>query len=133
MIIKYKEIFKGIENFHIFGVCVVNEHLFAKKISEDFINRDAFIKSIFKLKNLKGINAMSISDITGIPRATVIRKLKRLVNKKSLKIDSKKLYRTTDNLTNKLTSEQRNNIIKLANFSSQVYNLSILHEEISKL
>ena len=30
-------------------------------------------------KDFSGINAMSISDITGIPRATVIRKLNKLV------------------------------------------------------
>jgi hypothetical protein len=32
----------------------------------------------------KGVNAMSISDITGIPRPTVVRKLKWLIDKKFL-------------------------------------------------
>ena len=38
---------------------------------------------------------MSISDITGIPRATVIRKLNKLLKEKFLKIDTKKHYSST--------------------------------------
>ena len=38
---------------------------------------------------------MSISDITGIPRATVIRKLNKLLKEKFLKIDDKKCYSST--------------------------------------
>ena len=39
---------------------------------------------------MQGVNAMSISDITGIPRATVVRKLKVLVKNNILSIDDKK-------------------------------------------
>lgn len=35
---------------------------------------------------------MSISEITGIPRPTVIRKLQILLKKQLIKIDDKKLY-----------------------------------------
>ena len=35
---------------------------------------------------------MSISDITGIPRATVIRKLNKLIRENFIKIDIKKQY-----------------------------------------
>ena len=38
---------------------------------------------------------MSISDITGIPRATVIRKLNKLIKENFLKIDIKKHYSST--------------------------------------
>ena len=44
---------------------------------------------------MKGINAMSISEITGIPRATVIRKLNKLIKENFLKIDTKKHYSST--------------------------------------
>ena len=40
---------------------------------------------------IRGINAMSISEITGIPRPTVIRKLKILVKKKYISYDKNKL------------------------------------------
>ena len=45
-----------------------------------------------------GINAMSISELTGIPRATVVRKLNSLLKKKFVSVDEKKLYtpRRTD-------------------------------------
>ena len=37
----------------------------------------------------RGVNAMSISEITGIPRPTVVRKLKYLIDKKYLHINEK--------------------------------------------
>lgn len=43
-------------------------------------------------KNKLGLNTMSISEITGIPRPTVIRKLQILLKKQLIKIDDKKLY-----------------------------------------
>ena len=39
----------------------------------------------------KGVNAMSISDITGIPRPTVVRKLKWLIDENFLIMNNKKL------------------------------------------
>jgi len=41
--------------------------------------------------DLRGVNAMSISEITNIPRPTVVRKLKFLIDKKVLYINDKKL------------------------------------------
>jgi hypothetical protein len=39
----------------------------------------------------KGVNAMSISDITGIPRPTVVRKIKWLIDENFLIMNNKKL------------------------------------------
>ena len=39
----------------------------------------------------RGMNAMSLSDITGIPRPTVVRKLKWLIDDDFLIINDKKL------------------------------------------
>ena len=39
----------------------------------------------------RGVNAMSLSDITGIPRPTVVRKLKNLKNQNMIQINDKKL------------------------------------------
>ena len=126
MLIGYKKIFKDIETFHIFGVCVVNEHIYARKISESHMNRDKFLKSIFTVNKVQGINAMSISDITSIPRATVIRKLKKLVNQKILTINDKKHYKLTGSFANKLKPLQKNVFVKLADFSTKVFNLVVL-------
>jgi len=126
MLISYKKIFEDIETFHIFGICVVNEHLHARKTSEDYMNRDEFLKRIFTANKAQGINAMSISDITSIPRATVIRKLKKLVNQKILIINDKKHYKLRGSFANKLKPLQKNVFVKLADFSTKVFNLVLL-------
>ena len=126
MMIRYKEVFGDIESFHIFGICVLNEHLHAKKVTEHDMHRDEFLNSFFSSENSQGINAMSISDITGIPRATVIRKLKNLVKQKKLRIDIKKHYKLTMSFAKILKPIQRNILVKLANFSAKVYNLELI-------
>jgi hypothetical protein len=78
---------------------------------------------------MQGINAMSISDITGIPRATVIRKLKNLVKLKNLTIDKKKHYRLSGNFTKTLMPLQKNVLITLAKFSAQIFNLHLLKKK----
>ena len=127
-LIEYKKIFLDLETFHIFGICVVNEHLHARKIAEDYMNRDEFLKSIFIENEMQGINAMSISDITKIPRATVIRKLKKLVNQKILTINDKKHYKLKGSFANKLKPVQKDTFIKLANFSTTIFNLVVLNK-----
>ena len=130
MLINYKKIFKDIESFHIFGICVVNEHLYARKIAENYMNRDEFLENIFTANEVQGINAMSISDITSIPRATVIRKLKKLINQKILTIDVKKHYKLTSSFANKLKPIQKNVFVKLADFSTKVFNLVVLNKKL---
>jgi len=129
MMIRYKEVFGDIESFHIFGICVLNEHLHAKKVTEHDMHRDEFLNSFFSSENSQGINAMSISDITGIPRATVIRKLKKLVKQKKLRIDIKKHYKLTMSFAKILKPIQRNILVKLANFSAKVYNLELIERK----
>jgi len=129
MMINYKKIFNDLETFHIFGTCIVNQHLYARKLSVDYMNRESFLKSIYTAPTMQGLNAMSISDITGIPRATVIRKLQKLVKKKNLTIDVKKQYRMTKNITKELKPIQQNVFIKLANFSAKIYNLAIVNKK----
>jgi predicted transcriptional regulator len=128
MLFTYKKIFKDLETFHIFAICVVNEHLHARKVSDDYMNRDQFLKSIFTINSAQGINAMSISDITNIPRATVTRKLKKLVKRKFLTINDKKHYKLKGIFADKLKPLQKKIFIKLANFSTNVINLVILNK-----
>ena len=72
----------------------------------------------------RGVNAMSISEITGIPRPTVVRKLKYLIDKKFLHINEKKLitFNAKDNsfiTTGKMIDQ---NILGLSNFIHRVFN-----------
>ena len=72
----------------------------------------------------RGVNAMSISEITGIPRPTVVRKLKYLIDKKFLNINEKKLitFNAKDSAfvtTGKMINQ---NMLSLSNFIYRVFN-----------
>ena len=129
MMLSYKKIFSDLETFHIFGTCVVNAHYSTMKFNKNIMHRDIFIESL--LSNNKkglGINAMSISDITNIPRATVIRKLQKLVKLKILTIDEKKHYRLSGFFAKTLKPTQSIVLEQLSNFSSKVFNQVIANE-----
>ena len=72
----------------------------------------------------KGMNAMSLSDITGIPRPTVVRKLKYLIDNNYLTINERKLlFINIQGTVLKRSSElQDSNIKSLSNFIYKVFN-----------
>ena len=74
--------------------------------------------------DLRGVNAMSISEITGIPRPTVVRKIKYLINKKFLHINEKKLitYNAIDSSFQKQSKMVDQNMLSLSNFIYRVFN-----------
>jgi len=121
----YKNFFEDIEAFHIWGLCVVNQHVFLKKKNKKE-ERIKFIKHLTAIGNIPGLNAMSISDISGIPRATVVRKLKKLLRKNYLSIDDKKHYRLTDVPMSEAKLVQDIVLERLAEFSTKIFNLTIL-------
>ena len=94
--------------------------------NKDFIpkkNMRSYHKAVMG-SDVRGVNAMSISEITGIPRPTVVRKLKYLIDKKYLHINEKKLisfnakdsaFITTKGMVNK-------NMLSLSNFIYKVFN-----------
>jgi DNA-binding Lrp family transcriptional regulator len=92
--------------------------------NKDF-DREIFFKEV-KKNNQVGINAFSISDITGIPRATVVRKLEFLIKNKFLNIDKKKLYSFSMNIKTKqfkiIKKLQDKNMISLSSFLYRVFN-----------
>ena len=78
----------------------------------------------------RGVNAMSISDITGIPRITVIRKLKKMIKRNILQINEKKLI--TVNILGeefvKIQVLQDENMASLSNFVNRVFNqIKVIH------
>jgi len=125
MLTAYKKYFNNIESFHIFGTCAVNQHINQQHQIENSMGRSEFIKSFYTNDKMSGLNALSISDITGIPRATVVRKLKELTEKKILSIDNKKHYRLTGNSVDQLVPLQKEVINKLSIFSTKIFNLVI--------
>ena len=95
--------------------------------NKDFIpsksSLNAYRKDIMG-SDLRGVNAMSISEITNIPRPTVVRKLKFLIEKKFLYINEKKLIslNVKDSAFNKFKNLQNKNLLSLSNFIIRLFN-----------
>ena len=118
---RWRKELKDLETLGIGMVVVINavkNKNFVKKK-----NMRAYHKDLMGSDN-RGVNAMSISEITGIPRPTVVRKLKYLIDKKYLHINEKKLitfnakdsaFITTEGMVNK-------NMISLSHFIYKVFN-----------
>ncbi|PDH18809.1 MAG: transcriptional regulator [Pelagibacterales bacterium MED-G39] len=72
----------------------------------------------------RGMNAMSLSDITGIPRPTVVRKLKYLIKNNYITINEKKLlFINIQGANLKRSSDlQDANMLTLSNFIYKVFN-----------
>ena len=120
-IMRWRVELKDLEYLAIGMVVIIN----AVKNKEFFPKKN--IRSYHKAlmgSDFRGVNAMSISDITGIPRPTVVRKVKFLIDKKYLHINEKKLisfnakdsaFITTKGMVNK-------NMISLSHFIYKVFN-----------
>ena len=118
---RWRKEVKDLESLSIGMVVIIN----AVK-NKDFLpkkNMRSYHKELMG-SDSRGVNAMSISEITGIPRPTVVRKLKYLIDKKYLHINEKKLitfnakdsaFITTKGMVNK-------NMISLSHFIYKVFN-----------
>ena len=92
---RHRAVFGDLETWMIWGnvavhhqknlAKVVDESLISGNLGSDEIKLTNYYHSVTNTNVPRGINASSISDITSIPRATVIRKLKWLVKQNVLK------------------------------------------------
>jgi DNA-binding transcriptional ArsR family regulator len=105
------------------GMTVVLNATQSKQFNPSKINRVAYFKEIMG-SDLRGVNAMSLSEITGIPRPTVVRKLKWLIEKKFLNINNKKLISldAKDSAFKKTREMQRQAFLSWGNFVYRVFN-----------
>jgi CRP-like cAMP-binding protein len=105
------------------GMTVVLNATQSKQSAPSKKNRTAYFKEIMG-SDLRGVNAMSLSDITGIPRPTVVRKLKWLIDKKFLTINDKKLISldAKDSSFKKTKNLQDQNMLSLSNFIYRLFN-----------
>ena len=127
MLLNNKKMHGDLETFHVWGVCIVNQVINSNRNDNSRMSKEYYLdKFIFQgHEDSRGVNAMSISDISGIPRATVIRKLNSLVKNNFLKMDKKKLYVSTGFHQKKKINIQNENFINLSKFASNIYNLNI--------
>ncbi|MDC1329895.1 MarR family transcriptional regulator, partial [Pelagibacteraceae bacterium] len=105
------------------GMTVVLNATQSKQSAPSKKNRTAYFKEIMG-SDLRGVNAMSLSEITGIPRPTVVRKLKWLIDKKFLDINDKKLISldAKDSAFTKTREMQRQAFLSWGNFVYRVFN-----------
>jgi predicted transcriptional regulator len=95
--------------------------------TKSFKVKDLNMKNYIKLAqgaDEVGVNAMSLSDITGIPRPTVVRKVKRLIEADFLSINEKKLI-TMDiksSSFNMAWKIQNQNMKNLSNMLHRIFN-----------
>ena len=113
---------KDLETFCI-GVIPVINALFNKDINISNKNVKEVVEQIGGTDS-RGVNAMSIAEITGIPRATVVRKLKFLIDKKYLEINEKKLisYNAKDSAFRKTHEMLEKNMLSLSNLIYRLFN-----------
>ena len=105
------------------GILVILNASHNKNFKIKDLNLKSYQKLIMSADN-KGLNAMSISDITGIPRPTVVRKLKYLIKNNFLHINKKKLISINiqGNAYKRSTTLQNQNMVSLSNFIFRVFN-----------
>ena len=126
VVIIWKDFFKDLDLFHVFGVCVNNRNYDFKKINYS-TERIEFIKNFLSQKgHITGISAMSISEISGIPRATVVRKLNILTKRGFLSRDNNKLYSVNNKNYSELEKIQKKILKHLSIFITKTINRIII-------
>ena len=122
-----KKFFGDYETISIWGMIVYNQNIHFKKeiYKHDSSSiKEKYLKIMISTENALGLNAMTISDLTGIPRPTVLRKLNKLVKEKWVIKDKKGLYKMSPHEKNykDLNEVRLSNIIKISNTVAKFYN-----------
>ena len=130
MIIGYHEMFEDVATFHCWGTVCMNQAFNYKKkfdgsniktLSPDYMYFSTNV--VGDEGSATGLSAMSISDMTNIPRATVIRKCKYLMKNNFLKLNDKKQYVMTGYNISRIVPYQRQIFRNKAKFLRKVLNL----------
>ena len=132
LVIGYQKFMQDLTTFHIWGTVAMNQALNVEKqlnTDEGKPSLDYFTTSNILIENLganTGISAMSISDMTKIPRATIIRKCNFLKKKELLKVNEKKQYVLTSTNFRKILPYQTEVFWFKAKFIRKILNLIVI-------
>ena len=132
LIIGYHKFMPDLTTFHIWGTVAMNQVLNVSKqlyTGADKPSLDYFTTSNILIENFgtnTGISAMSISEMTNIPRATVIRKCKYLIQNDLIKINEKKQYILSSTNFKKILPYQAEIFWTKAKFIRKILNLVII-------
>ena len=126
---RHRTAFGDLESWNVWGsIVIVQTAAFSESLQqvtrEELTSYEDYYTSMLKFKCKRGINASSIADISNIPRATVIRKL-RTLEKKGFVRRNKKLEYSLGQAKN-LKVFQTNYLISqknLSDFCTTLFNL----------
>ncbi len=129
-----KKFFKDYETVQIWAMIVYNQNLsLSKKIksSNKYPEKvkDTYLTELLSLTETLGLNAMTISDLTGIPRPTVIRKLNFLVKNRFINKNKNGLYIVSDSSKVKEVDKYRlENVNKISEMSCKLFNAARIYK-----
>ena len=132
LVIGYHKFFQDLTTFHIWGTVCMNQVLNVTKqldTPEDQPSLNYFTTNNILINNVgseAGISAMSISDMTQIPRATIIRKCKFLLKHDLIKMNEKKQYALASMNFRKILPYQTEIFRFKAKFIRKVLNLLVI-------
>ena len=133
-LIRWKIVFGDYETWVIWANVGINQSLNLENISKKLNNKinfsgienkNLYLNNIQNNEPEQGVNASSIAEISGIPRATVLRKLKKLTNEKVIKRNKKLEYVLTNKgkLNEKIKANYLINQKHIALFITDIFNL----------
>ena len=122
--LRWKIYFGDMEIFTILATIILNNN---SRINRQLKGIDSYLQKwrnqIINQK-IKGINAMSISEITGIPRPTVVRKIQMLTKNKFISLDKNKLinFDVSNKNFKEMSKIQDENLRSLNDFIKRTFN-----------
>ena len=128
-----KKFFRDYETVQIWAMIVYNQNLaLNKKIktSSKYPDKvkDTYLIELLSLTETLGLNAMTISDLIGIPRPTVIRKLNYLVKNKFVDKNKNNLYVVSNSSNVKEVDKYRlENVNKISEMSCKLFNAARIY------
>ena len=129
-----KKFFRDYETVQIWAMIVYNQNLaLSKKIktSHKYPDKvkDTYLSELLSLTETLGLNAMTISDLTGIPRPTVIRKLNFLVKNRFIDKNKSGLYVVSNSSNVKEIDKYRlENVNKISEMSCKLFNAARMYK-----
>lgn len=132
LVIGYHKFMRDLTTFHVWGTVAMNQVLNVSKKLHTNVDKpslDYLTTSNILINNLGtnvGISAMSIADMTQIPRATVIRKCKYLIQNDLIRINEKKQYILGSTNFKKILPYQTEVFWFKAKFIRKILNLLII-------
>ena len=129
-LIRHRDVFGDLETWIVWGnIALSHQYHLAKAAEKNLITSEITLKSYYSnvadVKISRGINASSIADISQIPRATVIRKLKWLTKQNCIKKNKNLEYQMTKGgkLNKKISENFLLNQHSVAEFLTDIFDL----------